>query len=457
MSEPFGLGVRSAPHSLYVTYSSFGARSTPTHRIQFLRFFFIFTSRPASLITILKFSRAQFLVLIRYSVLRISNSHKVYSVLLQMRLPRVFRRIDWALVASAFLLALLGVVLLSTAGEETGARSLALRQGVFALVGMGLMFLFGRLHYSVFRSLAVPLYVLVLLLVVFTLVQEHRIRGVAAWIVIGGMQFQPAELLKVALVLMLARVSAVSSSPLSFRRLLTIAALVGVPLVLVLRQPDFGMASLVFFIAVGMTLVMGLSRRQLLALGVLAVIAAIAGWQVFLADYQKERILVFLNPQRDPLGSGYTAIQARTAFGSGGMFGRGLGWGPQSRLNFLPEAHNDFVFARIGEELGLIGVGIVLLLFAVLFHRMVRAAQRTSDAFGRAVAVGSLLAILVGLGVNAGMNIGLLPVTGVPLPFISYGGSNLLASSLLLGLVLSVVAHGEKWERAAEESVLIEA
>lgn len=368
----------------------------------------------------------------------------------------MFRRIDWALVASAFLLALLGVVLLSTAGEETGARALALRQGIFALVGMVLMFLLGSMHYSVFRTLATPLYIAVLLLVVFTLIQEHRIRGVAAWIVVGGIQFQPSELLKVSLVLTLARLSAVSVSPLSLRRLLTILALVGIPLALVLRQPDLGMASLIFFIALGMTLVMGLSRRQKIALGALAIFAGVLGWNVFLAGYQKERILVFLNPQRDPLGSGYTAIQARTAFGSGGVFGRGLGWGPQSRLNFLPEAHNDFVFARIGEELGLIGIGIVLLLFGVLFHRMLRAAQRTSDPFGRTIATGSLLAILVGLGVNAGMNIGLLPVTGVPLPFISYGGSNLIASSLLLGLVLSVVAHGERWEGAAEESALIE-
>ncbi|TSC72890.1 MAG: rod shape determining protein RodA [Parcubacteria group bacterium Gr01-1014_38] len=375
-----------------------------------------------------------------------------------MRLPTILRRVDWALVASALLLALLGVVLLSTAGETTGARALAVRQALFAAVGIALVFLLGSVHYSVFRTLAGPLYVVVLLLVVLTLVQEHRIRGVAAWLVVGGAQLQPSELLKVALVLVLARLSGESSTPwLSGRRLLSAIAVVGLPIVLVLRQPDLGMAVLLMLISLGMILVAGLSRAQKIALGALALLAGFLAWEVFFADYQKERILVFLNPQRDPLGSGYTALQARTAFGSGGILGRGLGWGPQSRLNFLPEAHTDFVFARIGEELGLVGVVIVLALFGVLFSRLLRAAQRTSDAFGRSLAVGSLLTMLVGLAVNAGMNIGLLPVTGVPLPFVSYGGSNLLASSLLLGLSLSVVVHGERWEGITAESALIEA
>ncbi|MDP3685353.1 MAG: FtsW/RodA/SpoVE family cell cycle protein [bacterium] len=374
-----------------------------------------------------------------------------------MRLPIILRRVDWALVASAVLLALLGIVLLGTAGETTGARSLAMRQALFAAVGIALVFLLGSVHYSVFRTLAGPLYVAVVALVLLTLVQGHRIRGVAAWLVIGGAQIQPSELLKVALVIVLARLTASLTAPvLSARKLFMAIVMVGLPIALVLRQPDLGMAALLLISTAGMMLVAGLSRTQKMSLAAVAVLVCVIGWGTLLADYQKERILVFLNPQRDPLGSGYTALQARTAFGSGGMLGRGLGWGPQSRLNFLPEAHTDFVFARIGEELGLVGVIVVLALFGVLFSRILRAARRTSDAFGRSLAVGSVLTMLAGLAVNAGMNIGLLPVTGVPLPFVSYGGSSLLASSLLLGLSLSVVIHGERWEPMTEESALIE-
>lgn len=374
-----------------------------------------------------------------------------------MRLPITLRRVDWALVASAVLLTLLGIVLLGTAGETTGARALAARQALFAAVGIALVFTIGSVHYSVFRSLAAPLYVAVVLLVLLTLVQGHQIRGVAAWIVIGGAQIQPSELLKVALVVVLARLTGSLTGPvLSGRKLLSAMVMVGLPILLVLRQPDLGMAALLLLSTAGMMLVAGLSRAQKVSLAAVTVLVCVVGWGALLADYQKERVLVFLNPQRDPLGSGYTALQARTAFGSGGVLGRGLGWGPQSRLNFLPEAHTDFVFARIGEELGLVGVIVVLALFGVLFSRILRAAQRTSDTFGRSLAVGSVLTMLAGLAVNAGMNIGLLPVTGVPLPFVSYGGSSLLASSLLLGLSLSVVIHGERWESMTEESALIE-
>lgn len=374
-----------------------------------------------------------------------------------MRLPVILRRVDWALVASAVLLTLLGIVLLGTAGETTGARSLAVRQALFAGVGIGLVFTIGSVHYSVFRTLAGPLYVAVVLLVLLTLVQGHQIRGVAAWLVVGGARLQPSELLKVALVVALARLTGSLTAPvLSARKLFMAIVMVGLPLLLVLRQPDLGMAVLLLISTAGMMLVAGLSRAQKVSLVAVAALVGVIAWGTLLADYQKERILVFLNPQRDPLGSGYTALQARTAFGSGGVLGRGLGWGPQSRLNFLPEAHTDFVFARIGEELGLVGVIVVLALFGVLFSRILRAAQRTSDTFGRSLAVGSVLTMLAGLAVNAGMNIGLLPVTGVPLPFVSYGGSSLLASSLLLGLSLSVVIHGERWESMTEESALIE-
>ncbi len=366
-------------------------------------------------------------------------------------------RQDWALVASALLLAVLGIALLATGGAES-ARTLAVRQGVFLAAGVALLLFFSRVHYSLFRSLTGAAYLGVLVLLVLTLVQAHAIRGAAAWLVIGGQRLQAGEFMKVALVLVLARiVSGNLGARLSGRRLAAALLAAAVPMLLILRQPDFGTAALLGLVTFGMLAARGLSRRQwMLLLGGGAVLAVLA-WSTFLAEYQKERLRVFLNPGRDPYGAGYAVLQARTAFGSGGLTGRGLGWGPQSRLNFLPEVHTDFVFARIGEELGLVGVVVTLGLFGVVQLRMLRAADRTSDAFGRALAVGCALTLLIGLAVNAGMNVGLLPVTGVPLPFLSYGGSSLLTSFLLLGIAASVVVHGERWESAEAEAALIEA
>lgn len=375
-----------------------------------------------------------------------------------MQLSAVFRRFDWALLASVALLTLLSVVLLATAGQGTGARALAVRQGtVFAVALFLVVFLLGRAHYSVFRSLAGPGYILSLLLLLVPLLQGQVIRGAAAWITLGSTRLQPAEFMKVALVLVLARIIGGNRGrTLSTPRLVAALVAVALPAGLILRQPDLGTAVLLVAATLGMIAVAGLSRRQVLALAATALLGAALAWQFLLVGYQKERFLVFLNPERDPYGSGYTVLQARTAFGSGGLTGRGLGWGPQSRLNFLPEAHTDFVFARIGEELGLVGVLVTLGLFSVLFHRTLRAASRTSDPFGRALATGVAITLVVGVAVNIGMNVGLLPVTGVPLPFLSYGGSSLLASYLLLGLAASVVVHGERWEEAAAESALLE-
>lgn len=359
------------------------------------------------------------------------------------------------MLAAVCLLTLLSVVLLGTAGLGTGARSLAVRQGVFFALALLLVFVLSRAHYSVFRSVAGPAYVLTLLLLLVPLLQGNIIRGAAAWITVGSTRLQPAELMKVALVLVLARiVGGNRGRTLSTPRLVAALAALAVPVGLILRQPDLGTAALLVFAALGMLVVAGLSRRQTLMLTGGLVLVLLLSWKFLLVGYQQERLLVFLNPQRDPYGSGYSVLQARTAFGSGGLTGRGLGWGPQSRLNFLPEVHTDFVFARIGEELGLVGVLVTLGLFAVLFHRTVRAAYRTSDPFGRALATGVVITLVVGVFVNVGMNVGLLPVTGVPLPFLSYGGSSLLTSYLLLGLASSVVVHGERWEEIAEESVL---
>lgn len=374
-----------------------------------------------------------------------------------MTFTHTLRRFDWAMLASVGLLTLLSVVLLATAGAATGTKELATRQGVFFIAAVLLAFFVARVHYSAFRSLAGPAYVLTLLLLLIPLLQGNVIRGAAAWITVGSTRLQPAELMKVALLLVLARiVGGNRGRTLSTPRLIAALAALALPAALILRQPDLGTAVLLAAATLGIVMIVGLSRGQKIVLVGGSLLLMLLAWKFLLVGYQKERLFVFVNPERDPYGSGYSVLQARTAVGSGGLVGRGLGWGPQSRLNFLPEAHTDFVFARIGEELGLVGVFVTLGLFAVLFHRTTRAAYRTSDPFGRALAVGAAITLAVGCVVNIGMNVGLLPVTGIPLPFLSYGGSSLLTSYLLLGLVASVVVHGERWEDVAEESVLAE-
>lgn len=376
-----------------------------------------------------------------------------------MTAVQTLRRLDWSILASVILLTLLSVVLLTTAGEATGGRTLAIRQGIFFSLAIAAALVCSRTHYSVFRSLAGLSYVVVLLLLLGALVQGRAIRGTTAWLTLGSIRLQPAEFMKFALVLILARMISGNRGPFVSRaRFVAVLIAVSLPVALILLQPDLGSAALLAMTAVGMLAVAGLSRAHKITLFFAAVLVAVASWEFLLAGYQKERLFVFLNPQHDPHGSGYAILQAQTAFGSGGLTGRGLGWGSQSRLNFLPEAHTDFIFARIGEELGLIGVLLTLALFGLLFHRILRAADKTSDPFGRSLAVGSALSLFVGLCVNAGMNIGLLPVTGVPLPFVSYGGSSLLSSYLLLGLALSVTVHGERWTAGGdqEETPLVE-
>lgn len=367
-----------------------------------------------------------------------------------MRLRDILRRGDLVFMGSALLLSALSLLLLATGSPERLANPFLLRQSVSLTIAIGVFLLVSRTHYSFLRSVIPFLYVLLIVLLLIVL-QQQAIRGAASWLVVGTLRLQPSELAKVILAIVLAKVFSERRAPrLDLRTLLLSVVYAGIPIGLVLIQPDFGTASLLFFLWAGMVACAGLTRRHALVLAGCAVIVAVIGWSFVLKDYQRDRLQTFLRPNADPLGSGYTVIQSMTSLGSGGLFGRGLGYGPQSRLNFLPEHRTDFIFARIGEELGFVGVAGVLTLYGVILLRMLRAAEQTSDTFGRFLAVGAFFVLLVGLLVNAGMNLGVLPVTGVPLPLVSYGGSSLVAMCILLGAVQSIRMHGETWESAEE-------
>lgn len=362
-----------------------------------------------------------------------------------MTLKETFRRSDPLLWGSALLLTVISLVLLSTGSSNSGGGTL-IKQAIAAFLGVSLMFFIARSHYTLARSFAFILFILLVILLGIVL-QGKNIRGAASWLVFGGFHLQPGEIAKAILIVVFAKILGESKRGVSENKVLLKTIFFAViPIGMVLIQPDFGTGMLLVFIWFGMVAVANMTKKQFVLLLLVAAIAGSCAWLFFLKPYQKDRILIFLNPGADPLGRGYTVLQSITAFGSGGLWGRGLGYGPQSRLNFLPENSTDFIFARIGEELGLVGVLGVMTIYGVMLWRMLNAATKTTDSFGRAIAVGAFVALLSGVVVNSGMNVGILPVTGVPLPFISYGGSSLLTMFIIIGLVESVIIHGETWE-----------
>ncbi|MEX2054880.1 MAG: FtsW/RodA/SpoVE family cell cycle protein, partial [Candidatus Andersenbacteria bacterium] len=272
------------------------------------------------------------------------------------------------------------------------------------------------------------------------------IRGTASRLALFGVQVQPSEFMKVAMVVSLAWLFA-HHARLTWQVFAKSVVLIAIPVVLIMLEPDLGVAMLLLSLWGALLIFLGLQIKAMIALGLLSGASFFAAWHWLFADYQRSRILVFLDPTSDPLGAGYNVVQSIVALGSGRLFGRGLGHGPQSQLQFLPEQHTDFIFSSIGEELGFIGVLVVVVLYAVVLWRILIIARSTRDPFGQLLAVSTFLILLVSFVVSAGMNMGLLPVTGIPLPLVSYGGSNLVTTFVLLGIVESVRVYS-KWVQA---------
>jgi rod shape determining protein RodA len=355
-------------------------------------------------------------------------------------------------VGVLFLLSVSLLTIFSTTYQDSAAQRLVWRQASFVALGMFLFFLLMCLPASTVQSIVWPLYLLTLLLLTLLFVVAPTIRGTTAWLPLGIAHLQPAELAKAALVLAVGRVLALRKTrQFSYALFLRAVAIGALPVVLVMLQPDFGTAFLLSITWFGLVCLGGLSRRFLVALVVLLAVAGPLAWKWMLEDYQRERILVFLRPETDPLGAGYALRQSLTAIGSGGILGRGLGHGPLSQLKFLPERHTDFIFASIGEELGLVGITLVLAAYALVFWRLLAIAARTDDAFDAYLTLGVFWVLWTGMVVNIGANLGLLPITGVPLPLISYGGSHLITSLALLGFAQGVARRAERWRGVEKE------
>ena len=384
---------------------------------------------------------------------------------------RLLRRLDWTLFAAVLALCLFGLVMIysaTRAPQEIGlapASEFARRQVVWMCLGLIAFALTIAFDYDTICRWHVPFYTLVLILLLVVLKIGKSPTGASSWIALGGFRLQPSELAKIAVILSLS--GFVSRRVDSLKRLglvLSSLLLVAVPVLLVLVQPDFGTALVIVAIWFGTLALAGGRAKHLAAVFACGLLLFTAMWnldrlpldrvrptalgkvlrQAALKDYQKRRLSAFLNPRSDPLGAGYHIIQSKVGIGSGQLFGRGLFRGTQSRLRFLPERHTDFIFAVIGEELGLVGCAVVLLLFFLVFWRGMRIALRARDPLGSLLAAGAVTMLTFHAIVNIGMAVNIMPITGIPLPFVSYGGSNLLASFIAFGLMQNIHMRRDK-------------
>ncbi|MDO8503150.1 MAG: FtsW/RodA/SpoVE family cell cycle protein [bacterium] len=341
----------------------------------------------------------------------------------------LFSRVDWRIFLPALFLSILGSLVLSSVAPNSFPK-----QFIYLALALFAFLLFSKIDLKVLRSFAPWFYAGSIVLLVATILFGAVTRGAARWIVIGPFNLQPSEITKPFLLIFFAWLVSGTSGPKKFL-VTTLFALLA--FFLILNQPDLGSGLVIMAGFLGV-IFMGRIPVVYLFLGLIFVaFFSPIGWH-FLADYQRQRVISFLSPESDPLGSGYNALQAVIAVGSGMLTGRGLGGGTQSQLAFLPERQTDFIFSALAEELGFLGAGMLLLAFVLLFWRIIMILKNTEDIFSRAFLGGAFLVLFSQTFVNIGMNLGILPITGIPLPFVSAGGSSLVSMSTLLGMISSI-------------------
>lgn len=320
-------------------------------------------------------------------------------------------------------------------------QGLAIQQLTFALIGLCGYFFIRWFDYRGLSSYIKIFYILTLALLIFTWFLGFETRGSVRWIILGPINFQASEFAKPVMILTLAWFW--SKNIASWMSILK-SGLIALPVfLLIFIQPDLGTSLTILVIWAGLLIASNISFKKILVFVFLAAFIIPTSWFV-MHDYQRERIISFMSPEQDPQGIGFHSIQSTIAVGSGGLWGRGLGRGTQSRLQFLPEFRTDFIFAFIAEELGFIGTSIMLILYALILFFIFRILSRSRDRFGELICVGVLSMISIQIFINIGMNVGLLPITGITLPLLSYGGSSLVSVLVCLGLVASVSKYSSK-------------
>jgi len=352
----------------------------------------------------------------------------------------MIRKIDWLLVIVTLLLAVISLLnIYSVTSEGQGRTDMVVKQLSWFILGFTILILMTTFDYHTLSAFAYPLYLLILLALVAVLVTGPVISGSQRWIRFGGFSFQPSEFAKLAMILVLARYfsNKKRGDTASFLDLVITGILLCIPLALILKQPDLGTAMLLVPIFTAIIFTMGLDWKYFAVGGILGVSVTPLMW-MHLKEYQRNRLISFINPDKDPLGSGYHVIQSKIAIGSGGFWGKGYMQGSQSQLNFIPEQFTDFIFSVIGEEWGFIGTLTVLTLYFILIYRGLYIASKAKDRLGTLIAVGVVTMLVMHVMINMGMCIGIMPVTGVPLPLMSYGGSAVLSNLAGIGLLLNI-------------------
>ena len=355
---------------------------------------------------------------------------------------RFLKRTDWLLLGSAVLLTLAG--LSSMYGFGTGP-SFAGRQFLWLAVGLFFFFILSSIDFRFLRKTGsvVALYLISLFFLMLLFAVGSVFHGAQSWFDLGLFSIQPADPAKLALIILLAKYFSRRHIEIAhIRHIIISGAYMFVVFILLFLEPDFGSAVIVFTLWVGMVLIAGIPLRHLLMLGGMGLAAALLLWTFAFADYQKDRIISFIHPLADLQGAGYNAFQSTIAVGSGGLLGKGIGYGTQSRLQFLPEHETDFIFAAFAEEWGLVGTVLLLSIFGVLMYRLVDNARQGGTNFEALFILGAATLFTIHSVIHIGMNIGLLPVTGIPMPFMSYGGSHLVTEYVILGMVNAMRSYG---------------
>ncbi len=358
---------------------------------------------------------------------------------------RSLKRIDWILVFFILPILLAGLFTMKSFAVTETTGNFFDRQIIWVCVSFVVFFVFSFIDFRFLKRTDVLVWMFVIhaVILIALFIVGNVSRGAQSWFDLGFFSFQPADTMKLVLVLILAKYFSRRHVEIRDIKHIFISGLYAfVPMVLVLLQPDFGSAMILFFIWLGMVLVSGISKTHLSLVFVAGAIAFALLWMFAFAPYQKARISNFLNPLADIHNTGYNVDQAVVAVGSGQIFGKGLGFGTQSRLQFLPEAQTDFIYAAFAEEWGFVGSLLVLILYCLIIYRILHFAVLGAGNFEILFAMGIAIFFMSHILINIGMNLGIMPVTGIPLPFISYGGSHLVTEFAALGILMSMRKYG---------------
>ncbi|MDQ7031862.1 MAG: rod shape-determining protein RodA [Desulfonauticus sp.] len=355
---------------------------------------------------------------------------------------RLVENINFQLLFIVFILFFIGVLNLYSASayrleQGIGFTPFFLKQLIWGGIAFGCFFVILFIDYSHFKHFAWYLYVLAVISLALVFGFGKVVYGARRWIDLGFFHFQPSELTKISTIILVASLLSEHQEVLDVKVLSKIALVVLIPVIFIVKQPDLGTALLIIFTIAGMIFYKGVKKNIAKVLLIIFPMTLPLFW-FCLHDYQKERILNFLNPSRDPLGAGYHIIQSQIAIGSGKLWGKGFLEGSQSQLRFLPEKHTDFAFAVFSEEWGFVGSVVLLFLFCFFLYQILQIAFKAKDDFGRYLVIGIFFYFFIQIVVNMGMVLGLMPVVGIPLPFISYGGTSLVMNFILIGLVTNV-------------------